>query len=78
MEQIIYGMIQRFFLASVCILVYVKRQAGYGFRQDSDAGVYRGGLHGGSFIDSFTAIGSAKEETVGAAVESVLGAGSGV
>ena len=58
-----------------CLHRKTLRQAGYGFRQDTDAGVYRGGLHGGSFINGFAAGGAAEEEAVCATVQGVLGAG---
>ncbi len=41
----------------------------------SDAGIYCGGLHGRSFIDGFTAGGSAEEKTVCASPQGILGAG---
>ena len=66
-------MVYSFLCAVVCRPVNIERQAGYGFRQDANAGIYRGGLHGRSFIDGFAAGGSAEEKAVCAAIQTILG-----
>lgn len=67
-------MVRRLLLAAVLlIMVEVQRKPRHRFRQDADAGVHGGYLHGGTLVDVFADDGAAEEEAVPAAECSILG-----
>ena len=73
-EKIIEWMVQRLFLAAILLIaVEVQRQTRHRFRQDADAGVHGGHLHGGTLVDVLAGGGAAEEEAVPAAGCPVLG-----
>ena len=73
-EKIIERMVQRLFLPAILLVaVEVQRQTRHRFRQDADAGVHGGHLHGGTLIDVLAGGGAAEEEAVPATGCPVLG-----
>ena len=63
-EKIIERMVQRLFLAAILLVaVEVQRQTRHRFRQDADAGVHGGHLHGGTLVDVLAGGGAAEEES---------------
>lgn len=67
-------MIQRLLLAAILLVaVEVQRKPRHRFRQDADAGVHSGHLHGGTLVDILAGGGAAEEEAVSAAGCPVLG-----
>lgn len=67
-------MIQRLLLAAILLVaVEVQRKPRHRFRQDADAGVHSGHLHGGTLVDILAGGGAAEEEAVPAAGCPVLG-----
>jgi len=64
MEQVIQLVADRLFLAAIRKFIYMQRQAGDGFSQDSYTGIHCSGLHGSPFIDGFAAGGAAEKKTV--------------
>ena len=61
------------FAAAFRIPIHIQRQACHRLRQDTDTGVNRRHLHGGSFIDPFAGCRTTHEKGVGAAARPVLG-----
>ena len=73
-EQVVQRMIQRLLLAAILLVaVEVQRKPRHRFRQDADAGVHGGHLHGGTLVDVLAGGGAAEEEAVPAAGCPVLG-----
>ena len=77
-EQVIERMVKRHCLAAaVCVFVEVQRQPSDSLRQDTDAGIHGGHLHGRPFCHCFAGGRAAHEKGVVAACRSVLGLVSG-
>ena len=73
-EQVVQRMIQRLLLPAILfVTVEVQRKPRHRFRQDADAGVHGGHLHGGTLIDVLAGGGAAEEEAVPATGCPVLG-----
>ena len=67
-------MVELLFLAAILLVaVEVQRQTCHRLRQDADAGVHGGHLHGGTLVDVLAGGGAAEEEAVPAAGCPVLG-----
>ena len=67
-------MVERLFLAAILLVaVEVQRKPRHRLRQDADAGVHGGHLHGGTLVDVLAGGGAAEEEAVPAAGRPVLG-----
>ena len=67
-------MVQRLLLAAVLfVAIEVKGKPRHRLRQDADAGVHGGHLHGGTLVDVLAGGGATKEEAVPAAGCPVLG-----
>ena len=60
------------FAAAVRVFVKMQRQSRHSLRQDADAGVHGGHLHGGAFCHRFTGGRAAEEKGVVAARCAVL------